>query len=140
MKKSEVPEANLFSSTNKMSKKVMVFAAISWYRITKPFFVNSNGIKVHKENYCKHLKKEFFPVIKKLVNRDDWIFAQDRAFSHTSNFVQDFLETRLKSCFIRADEWPPSSPGANPLNYFYWDFVRTKVYEGRSGKPFATEN
>ena len=45
-KKSEIPDANLFSSTNKMSKKVMVSAAISWYGVTKSFFVNSNGQKM----------------------------------------------------------------------------------------------
>ena len=56
-KKSDVPDENLFASTNKMSRKVMVSAAISWYGATKPFFVNENGIKVNKENYCKYLKK-----------------------------------------------------------------------------------
>ena len=56
------------------------------------FFVNENGIKVNKENYCKHLKKQLFPAIKKLVKRDDWILVQDSAPSHRSNLVQDFLE------------------------------------------------
>ena len=56
----------------------MVSAAISWYGATKPFFVNENGIKVTKENYCKHLEKQLFPAIKKLVKHDDWIFVQDR--------------------------------------------------------------
>ena len=53
-KKSDVPDENLFASTNKMLTKVMVSAGISWYGATKPFFVNENGIKVNKENYCKH--------------------------------------------------------------------------------------
>ena len=48
-KKSDVPDENLFASTNKMSRKVMVSDAIFWYGTTKPFAVN-------KENYCKHLK------------------------------------------------------------------------------------
>ena len=34
----DVLDENLFASTNKMSRKVMVPAAISWYGITKPFF------------------------------------------------------------------------------------------------------
>ena len=70
----------------------MVSAVISWYGATKPFFVNENGIKVNKENYCKHLRKQLFPEIKKLAKRDDWIFFQDSAPSHRSNLVQDFLE------------------------------------------------
>ena len=57
-KKSDISDENVLSSTNKMSKKVMVSAAISWYGVTKPFFVNSNSIKV-KENFCQHLRKGF---------------------------------------------------------------------------------
>ena len=36
-KKSDVPDENLFASTNKISKKVKVSDAISWYGTTKPF-------------------------------------------------------------------------------------------------------
>ena len=103
------------------------------------FFVNNNGIKVNKENYCRHLRKELFPAIEKVVKRDDWIFAHDGAPSHRSHLVQDFLKTKLKRRFIRAEEWPPSAPNVNPLDYFYWNFVKTKAYQGRSGKPFALE-
>ena len=74
-KKSDIPDESLLSSTNKMSRKVMVSAAILWYGVTKPFFVNKNGIKVNKENYCRHLRKELFPAIEKVVKLDDWIFA-----------------------------------------------------------------
>ena len=47
--KKSVPDENLFFSTNKMSRKVMISAAISWYGTIKPFFVNESGIKVNKE-------------------------------------------------------------------------------------------
>ena len=60
----------------------MVSAAISWYGATKPFCVNENCIKVNKENYCKHFKKQLFPAIKKLVKHDGLIFVQDSAPSH----------------------------------------------------------
>ena len=78
VKKSDVPDEKLFASMNKMSRKVIVSAAISWYGATKPFFVNENSIKANKENYCKHWekkkKKQLFPAIKKLVKCDDWKF------------------------------------------------------------------
>ena len=70
-KKSDIPDETLISSTNTISKNFMVFAAISWYGVTKPFFVNNNSIKVNKENYCQHLRKEFFPVVEKVIERDD---------------------------------------------------------------------
>ena len=54
-KKSDVPpDENLFASTNKMSRKVMFSAVISWCGAAQPFFVNENGIKVNKESYCRH--------------------------------------------------------------------------------------
>ena len=117
----------------------MVSAFISWYGEIKNNNVNSNGIKFNKENYCRHWIKELFPAIEKVVKRDDWIFAQDGAQSHWSHLLQDFLKVKLKSRFIRAEEQPLSSPDVNPLDCFYWDFVKTKVYKGRSEKPFASE-
>ena len=80
--KSDIPDKNLLISTNKMSKKFMVSAAISWYGVNKPFFVNNNCIKVNKENYCRHLRK------KKLLNV---MITQDRVLSNRSHLVQDFL-------------------------------------------------
>ena len=67
-KQSDNPDENLFASTNKMSRKVMVSATISWYGATKLFFVNENGIKVNKENYCKPLKNSYFLQLKNLLS------------------------------------------------------------------------
>ena len=27
----------------------------------------------------------------------------------------------------------------NPLDYFFWDLVKTKVYQDRAGEPFSSE-
>ena len=108
-------------------------------RRLETFFENENGIKVNKKNYCKHLKKQLFPAIKKLVKRDDWIFVQDSAPSHRSNLVQDFLEKTLKRRFIKYVEWPSSDLDVNPLHYFFWDLVKTKLYQGRADEPFSSE-
>ena len=117
----------------------MVSSAVCWFGATKSFFVNENGIKVNKENYFKNLKRQLFPAIEKLVKRNDWIFVQDSAPSHRSNLVQDFLEKSLKRHFVKCVEWPPSSPNVNPLDYFFWDLVKTKVYQDRTGEPFGSE-
>ena len=66
-KKSGFPAENLFASANKMSRKVMVSAAISWYGATKPLLVNENGIKVNKDNCCKHLKNSCFLLLKNFL-------------------------------------------------------------------------
>ena len=67
--KKDVPDANLFKETKKLSKKVMVSAGISWYGATKPFFVSEKGVKVNGPVYHKHLRTELFPAISKLVKK-----------------------------------------------------------------------
>ena len=81
-----------------------------------------------------------FPAIKNLVKRDDCIFVQDSAASHRSNLVQDFLEKSLKRRFVKCVVWPLFSPDVNPLNYFFWDLLKTKVYRGRAGEPFSLQD
>ena len=83
-------------------------------------------------------KKQLLPAIKKFVKRGDWIDVQDSAPSHRSNLV-DFLEKTFERRFIKCVEWPPSSPDLNPLDYFFWDLIKTKVYQGRAGKSFSSE-
>ena len=59
--------------------------------------------------------------------------------SHRSNLVQDFLEKTLKQRLVSCAEWPTSSPDVNPLDYFFWDLLKTKVYQGRAREPFSSE-
>ena len=95
----------------------MVSTEISWYGAIKTFFVNNSSIKVNKENYFQYLSKKLFSAVEKVVKCDDWIFVQDGVLSHRSHLVQDFLKTKLKRRFIRAEEWFPSSPDVNTLNH-----------------------
>ena len=53
--------------------------------------------------------------------------------------LQDFPEKTLKRRFVKCVEWPPSSPDVNPLDYFFWDLLKTKVYQGTAGEPFSSE-
>ena len=39
------------------SVKVMVPAALAWFGVTQPLFINKKELKVNSENYPKHLKK-----------------------------------------------------------------------------------
>ena len=40
-----------------------------------------------------------------------------------------------KGRFVDKTEWPPKSPDLNVLDYYFWDRVQNKVYQGRT-KPF----
>ena len=80
-----------------------------------------------------------FLAIKKLVKSDNWIFVQGSAPSHRSILVQDFLEKTLKRRLVKCGEWSPSLPNVNPLDYFFRDLVKAKVYQGRAGELFSSE-
>ena len=67
------------------------------------------------------------------------IFTQDSATTHTNNLVQDFLKETIPRSYIKKDQWPPKLPGSNPLVYYFWNKVKTKVYEDRLNTPFESE-
>ena len=41
--------------------------------------------------------------------------------------------------YIKKDQWPPKSPDSNTLDYYFWNKVKTKVYEDRQNTPFESE-
>ena len=53
---------------------------------------------------------------KKLFNNKEWIFQQDSAPAHASNATQSWLRAESIE-FISKEEWTPSSPDLNPLDY-----------------------
>ena len=50
-RKSDIPDENLPSLTNKMFKNAMISAAILCYDVTKTFFINNIAFKVNIENF-----------------------------------------------------------------------------------------
>ena len=74
------------------------------------------------------------------MDRNDWIFVQDSVLSHRSNLVQDFLSETLNKRFIKPNEWLPTFPDCNPLDYHFWDKIKLKVYGDRFNKAFKNEN
>ena len=59
--------------------------------------------------------------------------------SYGSNLVQNFLKTELKRRFLTSPEWLPASPDCNPLDYFFWDAVKSRVYEQAVYEPRRIE-
>jgi len=51
--------------------------------------------------------------------KSGFIFQQHGAPAHTARLAQDFIATNCSE-FIGNDEWPPSSPDLNPLDYHVW--------------------
>ena len=45
----------------------------------------------------------------------------------------------MKRRFVKCVEEPPSSPDVNPLDYFFRDLVKTKIYQSRAVERFSSE-
>ena len=82
-------------------------------------------------NYLKNLKKALFCAIAKAYWLEDWIFSEDGAPSDTSNLVQDFLKETIVRRYIKREQWLPKRPDRNPLDYYFRNKVKTKLYEDR---------
>ena len=91
-------------------------------------------------SYQKHLRQQLLPDLDQLYPEGNCIYVQDGATSHTATSTQDFLkETLGKGRFLSKTQWPPSSPNCNVLDYYLWDHISKRVYEGRNGVPFENE-
>jgi hypothetical protein len=94
----------------------MVWGAISRKGRLPLVFIN-RGVKINAEYYKKEvLQRILLPEPQKLYGDEYYCFQQDGAPSHTANIVQRWCEDNLTD-FIPKDEWPPSSPDLNPLDF-----------------------
>ena len=109
----------------------MVSAVITWNGVSHPFFIGGNGIKVNAVSYLKHLRDDLIPAVEAMYPSKDFTFVQDSAPSHRANQMQSFLKWKLKSRFVRNTDWPTKLPDRNLLDYYFWDRVQEKVYDGR---------
>jgi len=136
--KKDVQPERLFSEGNRQSEKVVVSAVFTWKGVSQPFFVGGSKIKVNAESYLKHLRDELIPAVEGMYPNNDFSFIQDSAPSHRANKIQKFLKEKCKSRFVKSTDWPPKSPDCNPLDFYFWDRVQQKVYEGRHCNPFES--
>jgi len=71
-----------------------------------------------------------------LRERAQLIFQHDGAPAHYSRNVRDLLDARYPERWIGRGgpiNWPPRSPDLNPLDYFLWGYIKSKVEPRRNG-------
>ena len=134
-RKHDVSPNRLNKPINKFSKSLMVSAIITCRGVTPPFFMEENE-KVNQVSFQQHLEKDIIPALERLYPRKDFVYVQDRASSHRAKTVQAYLSKTLKSRFVTGAQWPPNSPDLNPLDFYFWNQVKDKVYHKRHCAPF----
>ena len=101
---------------------IMVWGAIC-RRGKLPLIFIDKGVKINQKYYLEEvLEKNLLPEAQKLFGNDYYCFQQDGAPSHTAHLVQRWCNANLTD-FITKDEWPPSSPDLNPLDFSSWGYL-----------------
>ena len=71
------------------------------------------------------------PCIRSSDAPDEILFQQDGAPPHFANVIRDKLNTELPVRWIGrrgSVEWPARSPDLTPLDFFFWGYLKNKVY------------
>lgn len=122
----QAPADKLNVSRFQNKTSVMVWGAIC-KRGKLPLIFIDKGVKINAAYYLDTvLKKNVLPQAELLFEDDYYCFQQDGAPSHTAKVVQAWCEENLTD-FISKNEWPPSSPDLNPLDYFVWGYMMSKL-------------
>lgn len=112
-------------------QKLNVWAGILCNQIIGPFFIDGN---LTAERYLNLLRNQVVPAIRNAVGdafERVW-FQQDGAPAHFGVVVREFLNQTFPNQWIGrtgTTEWPPRSPDLSPLDFFYWGYLKSKVYE-----------
>jgi transposase len=136
-KKKQVASNRLYHESSRFTRKLMVSAGVSWSGKTSIHFIDTEPVKVNSLRYIELLDDGLLPDSRRLYPRGDFVFQQDGAPSHTSNASQAFLRANTPD-YIDKLCWPPQSPDCNPMDYYVWNALQEKVYEGRH-EPFTLE-
>lgn len=105
---------------------VMVWAAIS-ERGKSPLVFVPQGIKINKERYIEDiLEGALIPWCNSVYHDEVWTLQQDGATSHTARVTQQWCKDNCPS-WISKEEWPPSSPDLNALDYSLWSILESEA-------------
>lgn len=119
----EVPEQKV--TRTQAPAGVMVWAGITQNGKTPLIFIDE-GVKVNQQVYKELLEKKVIPWANQHFGNQFWCFQQDSAPAHKAKKVQQFLAENCPD-FISCDEWPPSSPDLNPMDYSVWNMLQARV-------------
>ncbi len=83
-------------------------------------------MKINSEVYINSILRDcLLPWAENRYGAEGWVFTQDRAPSHTSHLMQNFLCQHNPS-FLLKEFWPPPSPDINPLDFCLWSVLEER--------------
>ena len=67
----------------------------------------------------------------RLAKKEEYLFMQDRARSHTAKLSVAMLDKQKHLKLLRPEYWPANSPDFNPVDYCVWGILVRNLYRGR---------
>ena len=105
---------------------VMVWAGVTSTGRTPLVFV-PQGVKINQSVYRDDiLEKVLKPWARKHFKKEKWVFQQDSAPANRAKATQEWCKANFPG-FISPEEWPPSSPDLNPLDFSIWSILEERV-------------
>lgn len=122
----DIPASTLQVQRFQNVSAVMVWGAIC-ERGKLPLVFIDRGVKINQKYYLEEvLQKNLLPEAQKLFGDEYYCFQQDGAPAHTANSVQAWCAANLTD-FIPKEDWPPSSPDLNPLDFCIWGYMLSSL-------------
>jgi hypothetical protein len=122
----ELMDCRLVIPRNHFSRKIMVWAGISW-RGKAVLHIFEPNERVNGERYQRLLLEVILPSCRELYPEGGYVFQQDSARPHSARETLALLEREAPG-FIPPQEWPANSPDLNPCDYRLWAYLQSKVY------------
>jgi hypothetical protein len=107
---------------------VLVWAGFTARWKLPPFFFDGT---VSGDSYCHMLSTHCVPFLTAHHALSGTTFQQDGAAPHIARQVKEFLTQKFHSRVISRHfnfPWPARSPDLNPMDFFYWGYLKQKVY------------
>ena len=132
--KGQPPVDNKFEKSNSRDKLHVWVGLCGNGRIIGPHFFNRN---VNGRAYGDMLRQVVFPTITNIYARygarfDGLWWFQDGAPAHNSLLVRRLLTEKFQDRVVALHhpimEWPARSPDFTPLDFFFWGYLKQKVF------------